>query len=287
MGGPRRPNRPVTAAVNLPVTRTQVATYTCPSDSNTASMSALLNGVTFHNYVANYGNTNMLMITPLGTDTAGNPNRYGGAPFSWTWFQHGVTLDAKGIKLADVWDGTSNTLLFSETVQGKSGDLRVAWMAVGVALRDLHHAEYGGAGHAECNQFVRHDRSGQPALHAATTLFHEYVAARAGIQAASTRRSATDRSAGRTPSTSTRGGGWEPFEARRCWGSSKATCATGMVEEDGDAAVVPRRESPRLSGGAGRYGVDEGWSARRDVHHPGPAKRLQEQRRTETVFFCF
>ncbi len=188
-GRPATPEPPrYGVAVNLPVTRTQVATYTCPSDSNTASMS-LMSGVTFHNYVANYGNTNMLMITPLGTDTAGNPNRYGGAPFSWTWFQHGVTLDAKGIKLADVWDGTSNTLLFSETVQGKSGDLRgFAWWRSG-----SHFETYTTPNTAApdvlnaASSCVMTDPANPPCT-ASTTLFHEYVAARSrhpgGVNAA-------------------------------------------------------------------------------------------------------
>jgi prepilin-type processing-associated H-X9-DG protein len=148
-----------------------------------------MSGVTFHNYVANYGNTNMLMITPLGTDTAGNPNRYGGAPFSWTWFQHGVTLDAKGIKLADVWDGTSNTLLFSETVQGKSGDLRgFAWWRSG-----SHFETYTTPNTAApdvlnaASSCVMTDPANPPCT-ASTTLFHEYVAARSrhpgGVNAA-------------------------------------------------------------------------------------------------------
>ena len=43
-------------AVNLPVTRTQIASYVCPSDTKSANL-GIINGVTFHNYVANFGNT--------------------------------------------------------------------------------------------------------------------------------------------------------------------------------------------------------------------------------------
>ena len=66
-------------SANFPVTTAQIATYTCPSDSNTANVS-LYSGVTFHNYVANYGNTTCSRAATLGTDSAGNPNRFGGAP---------------------------------------------------------------------------------------------------------------------------------------------------------------------------------------------------------------
>jgi hypothetical protein len=65
---------------NLPVTRTQIAAYSCPSDTNTASPS-VISGVTFHNYVANHGNTTLARTSPFGTTTTGQPNTFGGAPF--------------------------------------------------------------------------------------------------------------------------------------------------------------------------------------------------------------
>ncbi|MGE0758462.1 MAG: DUF1559 domain-containing protein [Pirellulaceae bacterium] len=67
-------------AVNLPITRTQLATCTCPSDSISASPS-ILNGITFHNYVGNFGNTDLNRTTPFGTSTTGAANAFGGAPF--------------------------------------------------------------------------------------------------------------------------------------------------------------------------------------------------------------
>lgn len=119
------------AAGNLPVTTVQLAAYTCPSDSNSANAS-LYSGVTFHNYVANYGNTTCSRAATLGTDSAGNPNRYGGAPIVGMVVGVGSYNDKTylpaAVKMADIWDGTSNTLLVSETVQGKGGDLRgFAW----------------------------------------------------------------------------------------------------------------------------------------------------------------
>lgn len=118
------------STVNLPVTRTQVATYTCPSDSITAR-SNLMNGVTFHNYVGNFGNTTDGRTSPYGTDSSGKPNVYGGAPFVGMTVAVAQMLPQNVppfVRLSDIFDGLSNTLLFSETVQGRGGDLRgFAW----------------------------------------------------------------------------------------------------------------------------------------------------------------
>lgn len=107
------------SAPNLPVTRTQISMYTCPSDSISAS-SSLRSGITFHNYVANHGNTSLSRLSPLGTTSTGAPNIFGGAPFRFV----GATTTPQNIKLGDMTDGTSNTLMISETIQGKNNDLR-------------------------------------------------------------------------------------------------------------------------------------------------------------------
>ena len=109
-------------AVNLPVTRTQITSYTCPSDTKSANL-GIINGVTFHNYVANYGNTVRGRLNSQG-------ETYGGAPFILVINPvkvPGFVTDGKHpqfVKFADVTDGLSTTLAFSETVQGKGGDLR-------------------------------------------------------------------------------------------------------------------------------------------------------------------
>lgn len=111
-------------SLNLPVTRTQVSAYTCPSDSITATPSTY-SGITFHNYVANHGNTTLNRKTPFGTTTTGQPNRFGGAPYV---FVGAWNSNPQAVKLKDVFDGLSNTLAFSETVQGRDRDLRgFAW----------------------------------------------------------------------------------------------------------------------------------------------------------------
>jgi len=179
------------SAENLPVTRTQVPAYTCPSDSNSAAPS-LFNGVTFHNYVGNFGNTNDGRTSPLGTDTAGNPNRYGGAPFV------GMNVRAAdmhpnnvppSVKFSDVWDGLSNTLLFSETVQGKSGDMRgFAWWQGG-----CHFETYLPPNSAEPDQlqsasYCKMNDAANPPCTVAPDVYQQTIAARSrhpgGVNAA-------------------------------------------------------------------------------------------------------
>jgi prepilin-type N-terminal cleavage/methylation domain-containing protein/prepilin-type processing-associated H-X9-DG protein len=115
---------------NRPVTTKQVAAYTCPSDSATASPS-INNGVTFHNYVGNFGNTTEVRTSPFGGIV------WAGAPFIMVYGggETGVSADIhpsergrRRVRFSDVQDGLSATLMFSETIQGRDGDLRgFAW----------------------------------------------------------------------------------------------------------------------------------------------------------------
>jgi prepilin-type N-terminal cleavage/methylation domain-containing protein/prepilin-type processing-associated H-X9-DG protein len=110
-------------SMNLPVTRTQIKAYTCPADTKSAN-AGIISGVTFHNYTANHGNTSLGRMATFGTTSTGAPNRFGGAPFI---FVSGASLP-QVVRAQEVVDGLSNTLAFSETVQGKRGDLRgFAW----------------------------------------------------------------------------------------------------------------------------------------------------------------
>jgi hypothetical protein len=67
----------------------------------------------------------------VGTSSSNLPNMYGGAPFievimqnvPTTYITHDNTYKPV-VRLAEITDGTSNTLAISETVQGKGGDLR-------------------------------------------------------------------------------------------------------------------------------------------------------------------
>jgi prepilin-type N-terminal cleavage/methylation domain-containing protein len=94
-------------AFDSPVNQTNVTSkvlplLTCPSDPNAGQFMPL--GVSLHNYAVNFGNTTRTQLLFKGVT-------FGGAPFS---------LNNKTFRIADVTDGTSNTLLASEVLQGIS-----------------------------------------------------------------------------------------------------------------------------------------------------------------------
>ncbi len=112
------------AAANLPVTRVQLQAYSCPSDSVVATPGSR-SGITYHNYVANHGSTTLQRLAQFGTLINGQPNKFKGAPFIYV---SSSNSNPQVVRLNDVLDGLSNTLAFSETVQGHSNDLRgFAW----------------------------------------------------------------------------------------------------------------------------------------------------------------
>src|SRR5262245_46344021 len=112
------------------VTGKYFAFYTCPSDVRNESTKSQYSGITSHNYVANYGNTTRGRMSPVGTTSTGAPNVFGGAPLievigentgNWanyySWIAH-MNDYKPSVRLAEVTDGTSNTLAISETVKG-------------------------------------------------------------------------------------------------------------------------------------------------------------------------
>jgi prepilin-type N-terminal cleavage/methylation domain-containing protein/prepilin-type processing-associated H-X9-DG protein len=114
------------------VTSKRLAVLTCPSDNpNPGAITTNINGVTYaitsHNYVVNYGNTNDYQVnitTPVVLT-------FGGAPFGWA--------PAVTVKLVDISDGSSNTLMASETVQGIGSDLRgFTWWAPGAQFTTVY-----------------------------------------------------------------------------------------------------------------------------------------------------
>ena len=137
--GPRYTTPP-----NDQVTTQRLKSWTCPSDMPQSYMT-----FTKHNYVLNAGNTTFFQVNlplvsggsqPCATGTTGCTT-FGGAPFGWyansdlNWdspypYTDPPTDATKGkmgkpVKIGDITDGTSNTLMASETVQGKGdGDLR-------------------------------------------------------------------------------------------------------------------------------------------------------------------
>ncbi len=128
--------------VNVTVTSTRLKTFTCPSDEPQVRP---FNNTTKHNYVLNAGNTTFYQVPlPLGC-TVGRPGctPFGGAPFNWytnsdlVW-DSTVPWDVppprgpdpkdgkmgQPVKIAEIIDGTSNTLMASEAIQGRGNDLR-------------------------------------------------------------------------------------------------------------------------------------------------------------------
>ena len=89
------------------VTSRRLKALTCPSDAPNAPIL----GITSHNYAVNYGNTGGYQPAVL------NGVRFAGAPF-------GLPGRVKQVKLSDIADGTSTTLLAAEVVQGQRRDLR-------------------------------------------------------------------------------------------------------------------------------------------------------------------
>jgi prepilin-type N-terminal cleavage/methylation domain-containing protein/prepilin-type processing-associated H-X9-DG protein len=95
------------------VSSQRIKTFTCPSD-----MPQVWFGMTKHNYAVNFGNTTYAQDTFRGV-------RFQGAPFTIARpYQAGLSAQPKNIRILDVLDGTSNTFLAAEVLQGTRDDLR-------------------------------------------------------------------------------------------------------------------------------------------------------------------
>jgi prepilin-type N-terminal cleavage/methylation domain-containing protein len=105
-----QPGATYSSVQNKRVTTLRIPALTCPSDTPNAPLSM----ITSHNYAVNYGNTGINQeATLLGVT-------FGGAPFIY------AANATKGftVKLNDIRDGLSNTLLVAEVRQGQGTDLR-------------------------------------------------------------------------------------------------------------------------------------------------------------------
>jgi prepilin-type N-terminal cleavage/methylation domain-containing protein len=105
---------------NREVCQRRIETLTCPSDEPQVARgcSNVVGGATFHNYVANFGNTNHAgtnLTVPVKIDNFGSPF-IGHEPLP-----NGSVQFNKFTKFPEITDGLSKTLMFSETVQGRPG----------------------------------------------------------------------------------------------------------------------------------------------------------------------
>ena len=114
---------------NLPVTTKTYPVLLCPEDSpgkvtqSLAGSGTAAMGVTYHNYVVNLGNTGFLQPSQTSTEAFSQVGTvfFHGAPFSTVG---GPSTPAKSVSFSEITDGLSNTLLVSEVIQGRGGDLR-------------------------------------------------------------------------------------------------------------------------------------------------------------------
>jgi hypothetical protein len=111
--------------VNTTVSMTRILAYTCPSDTPTLSLASIPN----YNYAVNFGNTD----TEQNNQTAIGGQTFLGAPFADLCppppavlpggiASGGTTNGSWGVfGFRDILDGTSNTMLAAEVIQGQGG----------------------------------------------------------------------------------------------------------------------------------------------------------------------
>ena len=106
-------------AYNTTASNSRINSFSCPSDQNDAP----INGVVSGNYVCNYGNTGTGYFQTTSI-ISGVTVTFGGAPFAWINASTSacgaspVVPGATCSNIASIIDGTSNTLMVSETMQG-------------------------------------------------------------------------------------------------------------------------------------------------------------------------
>jgi len=113
-------------AANFPVVQRTMKKFTCPSDPNAGNHPWGPSMITKHNYVVNFGNTVRRQFRPAypsgctgGTTIGGAAGcvTFGQAPFKLNE-PNGTTDVQSPVKLLGITDGTSNTLMASEVLQG-------------------------------------------------------------------------------------------------------------------------------------------------------------------------
>ncbi len=119
-------------ANNRPVVAMRIPILTCPSDTPNAPLgaTATLPAITNHNYAVNYGNTSFFQMTLQGVPFLGAPfyaytNSPGDdGPVNAAQVNNFPRVYGKSAGIGEITDGTSNTLMMTEVLQGRNSDLR-------------------------------------------------------------------------------------------------------------------------------------------------------------------
>ena len=127
------------SAPNLPVISARISTLTCSSDVANAPRTSTSAGVTYnwtnHNYVANFGNTTRVRTAEF---PAASGNFFGGAPFKFEGWSPTTTARNTSSTILGMTDGSSNTLMASEVIQGRGADLRgFTWWGPGAGFNTV------------------------------------------------------------------------------------------------------------------------------------------------------
>jgi prepilin-type N-terminal cleavage/methylation domain-containing protein/prepilin-type processing-associated H-X9-DG protein len=124
---------------NTNVTSKRLKLLTCPSDTPNAPFGSP--PLTSHNYAVNYGNTSFYQATLNGVSFGGAP--FSGYPSAWLnpspamlaeygqnqpdndrFGKYGPLAGQPQVAVGQITDGTTNTLLVAEVIQGQTDDLR-------------------------------------------------------------------------------------------------------------------------------------------------------------------
>jgi prepilin-type N-terminal cleavage/methylation domain-containing protein len=127
-------------AALVAASRNQIPIYLCPTDSNGPSATLAISRIhTWFNLTPPPPNTGPVLDLTAGVigvtpDSIGRTNYLGVAGYFGTGFSgfRGIFTDRSAVKITTILDGTSNTLMFGETVGDTSQSICYTWMGGGV-----------------------------------------------------------------------------------------------------------------------------------------------------------